>query len=413
MKIRNILIVYIVVSFLTACSTECSYSFSVSEDRAYWVETMIKIVDPVLTNLSNSNLKKNMPFESLSTDSLRKTVSYLEAVGRTVCGVAPWLELGPDSTEEGKLRAKYINLTVTGIKNAVNPNSSDYLSFDNRHPQTLVDAAFLAQGLLRAPKQLWDNFDIETKRRIIAELKRTRSIKPYESNWLLFASVIEATLLEFAGEYDEARLLYGVNRFCKEWYKGDAWYGDGMEFHLDYYNSLVIHPMLTDVLKILKKHNLNGSVYFETQLKRLRRFAVQLERFISPEGTYPVVGRSIVYRFGIFHALSQTTLMDILPDELPAAQVRCALTAVIKRQLEFCTNFDKDGWLKVGFTGSQMNMSESYINTGSLYLCSVVFLPLGLSSEHSFWSAPYIEWTNLKAWKGIDVGRDKALKGTR
>ncbi len=381
-----------------------------NEDRTYWINTLIKIADPVLINLSNNTLKKNMPFESLSTDPLRKEVSYLEAVGRTICGIAPWLELGPDDMEEGRLRVKYIKLTVDGIKNAVNPDSPDYLVFDNRHSQALVDAAFFAQGLLRAPNQLWSNLDTETKKRVITELKRTRSIKPNESNWLLFASIVEAALLEFAGEYDTERLYYGVNRFCKDWYKGDAWYGDGAEFHMDYYNSLVIHPMLTDVLIILKKHKLDGSDFLETQLKRFERFAVQQERFISPEGTYPVIGRSIVYRFGVFHALAQASLMNILPKELLYSQVRCALTAVIKKQIESSDNFDKNGWLRVGFAGSQINMSESYINTGSLYLCTAVMLPLGLPASHEFWSASYTEWTNLKAWKGMDVGRDKALR---
>ena len=382
-----------------------------TEDRAYWVSTMTKIADPVLSNLANNTLRKNMPFESLSTSSNRKEVSYLEAVGRTVCGIAPWLELGPDNTEEGKLRAKYIKMTVEGLKNAVNPQAPDYLTFGNRFgAQSLVDAAFLAQGLLRAPKQLWGNLDTETKNNVITELKRSRENKPHESNWLLFASTVEAALLEFAGEYDSERLYYGVNRFCKEWYRGDAWYGDGAELHLDYYNSLVIHPMLTDVLSVLKKHNMEGSQYLEPQLKRFQRFAAQQERFISPEASYPVIGRSIVYRFGVFHALSQAALINLLPKELPAAQVRSALTAVIKRQIESPANFDKNGWLKVGFTGSQIRMSESYINTGSLYLCSAVFLPLGLTAEQPFWSDPYMEWTNLKAWKGIDVGADKALR---
>lgn len=228
------------------------------EDRAYWVETLVKIADPVLVNLSEGTLKKNMPFESLSDDPLRKDVSYLEAVGRTICGIAPWLELGPEDTKEGKIRSKYIKLAVQGLRNAVNPQSPDYLVFDNRHSQPLVDAAFLAQGLLRAPRQLWGNLDSETQSRIITELKRTRAIKPKESNWLLFASMVEAALLEFTNEYDTQRLYYGVNRFLDNWYKGDAWYGDGEEFHLDYYNSLVIHPMLTDLLYIMKKHDMKG-----------------------------------------------------------------------------------------------------------------------------------------------------------
>lgn len=380
------------------------------EDRTFWVESLTRIAGPVLTNLSNETLKKNMPFESLSNETLRRQVSYLEAVGRTICGIAPWLELGPDNTEEGKLRAQYITLTVQGLKHAVDPDSPDYLVFDNRHSQPLVDAAHLAQGLLRAPKQLWRNLDAETQARVITELKKTRSIKPKESNWLLFASMVEAALLEFTNEYDTQRLYHGVNRFCKEWYKGDGWYGDGKELHLDYYNSFIIHPMLTDVLRIMKKHGLEGGEFLDRQLIRQQRFAAQLERLISPEGTYPVVGRSIVYRFGAFHALSQASLLDILPKELPRAQVRCALTAVMKRALDSPQTFDGGGWLKIGVSGSQINMSESYINTGSVYLCATIFVLLGLPAEHPLWSDPYTEWTNLKVWKGIDIGVDKALR---
>ena len=376
------------------------------EDRAFWVETLTRIADPVLINLSNGTLKQNMPYESLGN---RHRFSQLEAVGRLVCGIAPWLELGPDNTPEGQLRKKYIDLTVKGLKNAVNPSSPDYLVF-GEPSQPLVDAAFLAQGLLRAPKQLWGNLDAEAKAWMITELKRSRNIKAFNNNWLLFASTVEAALLEFTGEYDKDRLLYGVEKFRDEWYKGDAMYGDGPAFHMDYYNSFVIHPMLTDVLRVMKKHGIEGAEFLDTQLKRHTRYAELLERFISPEGSFPVVGRSICYRFGAFHALGQAALMHILPERVTPAQVRCALTAVIRRQLESPANFDKNGWLRVGFTGEQIDISESYINTGSVYLCAVGLLPLGLPPTDEFWSAPYTEWTNLKAWNGKRVEADHAIK---
>ena len=376
------------------------------EDRAFWVETLTRIADPVLVNLSNGTLKQNMSYESLGN---RHRFSHLEAVGRLVCGIAPWLELGPDNTPEGQLRKKYIDLTVKGLKNAVNPSSPDYLVF-GEPSQPLVDAAFLAQGLLRAPKQLWGNLDAEAKAWMITELKRSRNIKAFNNNWLLFASTVEAALLEFTGEYDKDRLLYGVEKFRDEWYKGDAMYGDGPAFHMDYYNSFVIHPMLTDVLRVMKKHGIAGAEFLDTQLKRHTRYAEILERFISPEGSFPVVGRSICYRFGAFHALGQAALMHILPERVAPAQVRCALTAVIRRQLESPANFDKNGWLRVGFTGEQIDISESYINTGSVYLCAVGLLPLGLPPTDEFWSAPYTEWTNLKAWNGKRVEADHAIK---
>lgn len=379
-----------------------------AEDRAFWVETLTRIADPVLVNLSNNTLKKNMPYESLSTD--RSEFSHLEAVGRLVCGIAPWLELGPDNTPEGQLRDKYIKLTVKGLKNAVNPESPDYLVFGKPY-QPLVDAAFLAQGLLRAKTQLWDNLDPQAKEWMITEFKRSRNIKPWENNWLLFASMVEAALLEFTGECDMDRLTYGVKKFRDEWYKGDALYGDGPAFHMDYYNSFVIHPMLTDVLLMMKKHNIEGADFIDTQMPRLTRYAEQLERFISPEGTFPAVGRSIVYRFGAFHALAQASLMQVLPKRVKPAQVRCALTAVIRNMMKSPKNFDADGWLRVGFTGEQIDMSESYINTGSVYLCAVGLLPLGLPATNEFWSAPFAEWTNLRAWNGeANVKADHALK---
>lgn len=374
--------------------------------RAIWVETMTRIADPVLSNLANGTLKKEMPYQSLAPN--RQRFSYLEAVGRTVCGIAPWLELGPDNTDEGKLRKKYIDMTVKGLANAVDPASPDYLIF-GEPSQPLVDAAFLAQGLLRAPKQLWGNLDKETQARMVTELKRSRAIKPNESNWLLFASIVEAALQEFTGECDTARLNYGVRKFRDLWYKGDAQYGDGEPFHLDYYNSFVIHPMLTDILVVMHRHNMEGREFLPTQQKRLTRYAEQLERLISPEGTYPAIGRSIVYRVGVFHALGQAAIMHLLPQSITPAQVRCGMTKVIQNQFRSEANFDSKGWLKVGFTGDQIHISESYINTGSTYLCLSGFLPLGLPASDPFWAAPYAEWTNLKAWSGKEVKADHSL----
>nr|WP_195578970.1 DUF2264 domain-containing protein [Bacteroides intestinalis] len=378
-------------------------------DRRVWVQTMTRIAAPVLENLAAGTLKQNMPFESLSLEPLRREVSYLEAVGRTICGIAPWLELGPDNTEEGQLRAHFINLVVKGLKNAVNPQSADYLVFDNRFPQPLVDAAFLAEGILRAPTQIWNRLDKQTQEWLVNEWKKSRSIKPFESNWLLFASIIETALLEFTGDYDAERLNCGVRRFRDEWYKGDAWYGDGKYFHLDYYNSLVIHPMLTEVLAVMQKHGLQEADFLPQQQRRHRHFAQQLERMISPEGSYPVIGRSIAYRLGSFHALADAALLHLLPAEINPAQVRCALTAVMQRQFNQPHTFDTNGWLRVGYAGSQINMGEEYINTGSIYLCMAAFLPLGLPEMDAFWANPPVDWTALKAWHGVDVGSDHAI----
>ena len=386
-------------------------AWSKNNDRQVWVSTMDRFARPVLENFTRGTLKANMPVEKIegSTRKLEK-YTHLEALGRLLDGMAPWLELGPDETREGKLRAEYIGLACKAIANAVDPASPDHLNFNKGH-QPLVDAAFLCQALLRAPTQLWGNLDEVTKVRLVAELKSSRVIKAYENNWLLFASTIEAALLEFTGEYDAERAIYGVRRFRDEWYKGDGLYGDGKAFHADYYNSYVIHPMLYQVLQILSKHGVaEASDFLPVEAERYARYAAILEALISPEGTFPCVGRSICYRCGAMHALSDVALRGMLPEGISPAQVRCALTAVISRQMNARGTYDSNGWLTLGFAGHQPGLAEYYISTGSLYLCSFAFVALGLPASDPFWSAPAEPWTACKAWGGKDLKADHSIK---
>lgn len=382
-----------------------------SEDRAYWVESMLRIVTPVYENLSQGSLREKMPVETvdgLNTGNTRKNVTHLEALGRSFDGIAPWLNLGPDDSREGRQRAKLIELVVKSIAQAVDPDSPDYMPFDRPGGQPLVDAAFFAQGLLRSKDVIWPALDTLTQARVIHELKASRRITPGNNNWLLFSATVEAALLEFTGEYDPAPVDRAFSRHAA-WYKGDGWYGDGPAFHLDYYNSYVIQPMLIDVSAVLKAHGMPWGEFYDTELPRLVRYAEQQEKLVSPEGTYPILGRSSGYRFGCFQVLSQVSLMDRLPEHILPAQVRCALTAVIRRQL-VPESFDADGWLTLGWCGHQPAIADNYVSTGSAYLCTFIFLPLGLPADHRFWTDPAADWSSVKAWSGGEVRADHSIR---
>lgn len=218
--------------------------------------------------------------------------------------------------------------------------------------------------------------------------------------------MIEVFLLETTGKCDEKRLMKGIDMFLNKWYCGDGQYSDGKNFHFDYYNSFVIHPMLSEILIIMEKH---GKELLDIQLNRLKHYASHLERLISPVGTYPVFGRSMAYRTGVFHTLGLACLLGLYEDDVKPEQVRTALSIVIEKQFSKDDNFTDEGWLRLGFRGDQKAIAENYINTGSLYLCSTVFLPLGLGESDRFWSGPYELWTSFKAWYGYDVKLDKPL----
>ena len=376
--------------------------------RKYWLDTLLRIAGPVLTALSNDRLKQEMPVETVAgEENERKKVTYLEALGRTLAGIAPWLELDDDNTQENELRDKFTALCVAAIKNAVTPTSSDYMNFtEGRQP--LVDAAFLAHALIRSPKKLWSKLDPETQQHLITALRATRIIKPYYSNWLLFTAMIEAALLKFSNEYDAVRVDYALHEH-QTWYKGDGMYGDGADFHFDYYNGFVIRPMLTDILKVLSDAGKINQKEYDQAITRMQRYGVIQERLISPEGTFPVVGRSMTYRNAVFQPLVQLALHEQLPAELKPGQVRAALTAVMKNIFETPGTFDKDGWLQLGFCGHQPEIADVYTSTGSLYLCTTGFLALGLPEKNAFWTASPEEWTGQKAWAGKTVKKDHAL----
>ncbi len=378
------------------------------DTREYWIQVMQKLADPVLENLSIGKLKANMPIEA-PTD--RSAWTHLEAFGRVAVGIASWLSLGTDETKEGKLRGKYIELFKKSLRFAVDPSSPDFMNF-TEGGQPVVDAAFLAHGFLKAPEQLWKPLDTTTKRMVIDAFKSSRAQKSIYNNHLLFSAIIEVFLL-YAGEkdWDPIRIDYAI-RSILQWYKGDGVYGDGPELRMDYYNSFVIHPMMLDIMKVLVDNKKEKKESYDLVLKRAKRYAVILERLISPEGTFPPIGRSLTYRFGAFQNLLHIALLHELPEEIKPAQVRSAMSAVIYRMIEAPGTFDEKGWLRLGFCGHQPSFAERYISTGSLYLCSVGLLTLGLPATDPFWTSPAEDWTSKKAWRGENVPIDRALSSS-
>jgi hypothetical protein len=377
-------------------------------DRELWTGVLRRLADPVLTNLANGTLKSRMPVEQ-AAGAKRQTVTHLEALGRLIAGIAPWIELPADETAEGRLRLQYADLARRAIGRAVDPSSPDFLNF-TRERQPLVDAAFLAQGLLRAPRTLRDALDPDTKRNLIAALESTRTIVPGYNNWLLFSATVEAGLARLGARWDRVRVDYALRQH-DQWYKGDGAYGDGPQFHWDYYNSFVIHPMMLDVLDACREDVPAWKDLASREDLRARRYAAVQERLIAPDGSFPAIGRSLAYRFGAFHLLAQMALRRALPEGVSPAQVRGALTAVIRRTMGAPGTFDGEGWLRIGFCGHQPGVGESYISTGSVYLCAVGLLPLGLPAADEFWSAPPQPWTSVRAWSGETFPIDHALNG--
>jgi hypothetical protein len=382
-------------------------------DRSFWLDQMQRVAHPVLSVLSQHRLRAAMPVEIHRDDKEdRHLTTYLEAFGRTLAGIAPWLEngrqdQGATNGKEGELRADCLAMTRQALAAGVDPSSPDYLRF-GATPQSLVDAGFLSLAVLRAPHELNAKLDSTVRAQLADGLRATRTVLPGFNNWLLFAAGIEAALFALGQPWDRMRVDYALRQHM-QWYAGDGAYGDGPSFHWDYYNSFVIQPFLLAILDTLGKEDTVWKAMIPRVRARASRSAHVLERLIAPDGTYPVLGRSITYRGGAFQLLGDVALRHALPDDIAPEQVRCALSAVLHRTLGPPDTFDKDGWLRIGLAGHQPSLGESYISTGSLYLCATAFLPLGLPPEDRFWSAPDAPWSSRKLWRGDDMAADHAI----
>lgn len=394
---------------LAACEYVRYLEKEANDDRAYWTDLAYKISYPVLSNMSQGNLKKNMLVEvSPNWDGRDKGVTYMETFGRLMAGIAPWLSLPDDGTAEGKRRAELREMALKSYAQAVDPDGPDYLLWRG-HGQALVDAAYVAESFLRGWDALWIPLDDTTKKRYIEEFTQLRRVDPPYTNWLLFSSTIESFLAKAGAECDEYRVNSAIRK-TEEWYTGDGWYADGPSFAFDYYSSYVFHPMLLETLSTMRDTGrytrIHYAKYYDRALKRAQKFSIVLERLISPEGTFPVFGRSIPYRMATMQPLALMAWYEKLPSGLSNGQVRNALTSVMHSMFDGKENFNEKGFLTIGFAGRQPNIADWYTNNGSLYMTSLAFLPLGLPATHPFWTDAPQPTTNQKAWSGKPFPKD-------
>lgn len=85
----------------------------------------------------------------------------------------------------------------------------------------------------------------------------------------------------------------------------------------------------------------------------MQRFGMILERFISPEGAFPVFGRYYLpHRYPPTIGFVGMAWM-VAQGIVERTRVRAAMTAVINRMFGDNQDFNEKGFLTLGFNGSQ------------------------------------------------------------
>jgi GR25 family glycosyltransferase involved in LPS biosynthesis len=357
--------VYIIYPPIVTLSTDNSSSSSIDNYDSYnaWTNHLLRIITPALGKL---NLN---------------TIPDLECFARIFAGSAPWLALNPANDKKLQILSKFDVLVYSDI-------------FGDK--QAIVECAYICYGFLLTQNVLWNQVSTETQLQFIKILRKVRNnIRSYHRryNWYLFHGMIEAFLKSVNADYNNSFITEMIQTI-ESWYCGDGFYKDGERgFTMDYYNSYVIHPFYIEILKVTNPHMVSQA------FDRCIRYSEFLERIIGSDGTYPPLGRSIVYRFGAFHALAYCIYNQNISRQHTYPQLQRALSKVMKCIITDLV-FDSDGMLQLGFTGNQPCIADDYSSWGSCYLTTLGFLPLGLDKTHAFWSDSSIDhYSQELAWK--------------
>jgi hypothetical protein len=361
-----------------------------------WKNYLLYVISKPLKCLAEKDFETFKIYKPNSnTQSLHK-IGYLECFARIFSSISPWLSHEVNPILDDVLKCFEHTL----------PYFDDLDLFSVR--QSLVECGYICYGFLISA--FWNKLSDSAKENLIKYVKKARLLNSepwqYKMNWLLFHMIIEVFLKSIGSDYDNTFIINSID-IVNKWYCGDGFYMDGnKKFKMDYYNSYTIQPFFIEILKAMK-HPL-----LPVAIERCILYSEFLERIIGEDGSYPPLGRSIVYRFGTFHLLSYCILNGHISKHHSYGQLQQALTKVIKKSINHIT---EDGFLTLGFTGKQESLADPYSNTGSCYLTCLIFLPLGLSQEHEFWTsdAPFTQmlaWNNKPFVKYIIDNNDKVEK---
>ncbi len=386
--------------------------------RNEWLSLLLQITNPVINGFINKDIKSIFPIHfsaHLSKNDKRRNqteIVFIELFCRTLLGISILFQ-----SEESIIKDN-INDLFQNVLFMINTTFSGYLDFyhSSIDHQIIVEMANCALAFIRAP-YLWNSLNPLIKNNILNIMYYSiTKFKPHMNNWLLFEALIEIFLYKNQKIKVLNKTLFNL-QVIESFYVGDGWYKDGTIFHMDFYNSYVILPFLITIyneLYVINYQNQNivyKNLYQKTLLK-IQRQSEFLERLIASDGSFPIFGRSAVYRSAIFHALVTNVYISELPNTLSYGQVRAGLNAVIQNmfQNEKIKIVDEHGFLTFGFSGFQHELADEYSNSGSIYFALLIFMPLGLNEKHLFWSSNSEDWSQKKLYNGNGINRDKSIR---
>ncbi|MFO7781035.1 MAG: DUF2264 domain-containing protein [Spirochaetia bacterium] len=347
--------------------------------RAHWLEMFAELIAPIIDNASPGKARQIIPGQRSHHGRL---ADELEGFTRSFIMAGPWLA----TTECPEVHARRGTRNVAsfyreGILAGTDPEHEEYWGDITDYAQHLVEMASLAWSLYLSRRWIWDTYSEAEKRQVADYLYQCTTVEYHQNNWLLFNVVTNAVLKRLEMPYRQDQIDENIDA-CEGMYLGSGWYRDGSVNRLDYYNAWAFHYYYL-IWSIL-----DGESKPEVATRHRERVALlaeQMPYFLAADGSAPIFGRSMIYRFGYLAPLVLGVSMDAVG--VPAGLLRTVCNATMRFFAEQPILTD-DGFLGMGYIRPNESILEHYSCGGSPYWAAKAFNALLIPASDSFWTAP-------------------------
>ena len=347
--------------------------------RAHWLEMFGELICPIIDNASPRKARQIIPGQRSHHGRL---ADELEGFTRSFIMAGPWLAQAASpvvasSRGERDVAAFYHEGILTGT----DPEHEEYWGDITDYAQHLVEMASLAWSLYLSRRWIWDTYSAAEKQQVADYLYQCTEAEYHQNNWLLFNVVTNAVLKHLGMPYRQDQIDAHIDA-CEHMYLGSGWYRDGSVNRLDYYNAWAFHYyyLIWSILDGESKPEVAAR-----HRERVSLLARQMPYFVAVDGSVPIFGRSMIYRFAYLAPLVLGQYMGAL--DLPAGELRSLCNATMRFFASQPIVTD-DGFLGMGFIKPNESILEHYSCGGSPYWAAKAFNAFLIPEEDPFWTEP-------------------------
>ncbi|OMC65423.1 hypothetical protein BK126_22230 [Paenibacillus sp. FSL H7-0326] len=348
------------------------------KSKADMVKAVNQLCDPLIPYFSDSGALLDIG-DTYSQTSRR--VAQMEGCLRPLWGLAP-LYAGGGSWDGWEIY-------IRGLINGSDPGHADYWGDISSYDQKQVEIASIALLLILAPEHSWNRLDEVERIRLADWLNQTNARETVDTNWRFFRVLVNLALYKRGLKGDAKKMEEDLNRL-DQFYISGGWYTDGDTDQIDYYVPFAFHYYSLIYAKQMENEDpIRSKLYKE----RASLFARDFIYWFGETGEAVAFGRSMTYRF------AQSCFWGALAYAGVEAFPWGVVKGLLLRNLRWWFNqpiFSLEGILTIGYSYSNLNMSEGYNAPGSPYWAMKSFLPLALADDHPFWQSEELPLPHLE-----------------